>query len=393
MRTLKAISLVCMTWASYTFIGCAQESFSGAPGTAATTGGCQSSGQACTTNNGYDSFNYSVTAPPASADILFVIDNSASMSSIQQSIGSRFPKLLSAISGLDYHIAVTTTDIGSPTNPPGPANGNGALQSGNLISFSNGTQVLSTATGTDAVNAGLFTSTIYRPETLACESYLQSCQAYNTCNTYNYAMNCPSADTRAIYAANLAITANQAGFLRANVPLAVVIISNSDERAYGARNVGGNQNYLQYLDEPSSLAPTLNAAFQSSKTLSVHSIVIDPALNANCLAQQHFSSTIFGYAGTQYINAAGLTSTGSVGDICASDYSQQMGQIGSAISSQLSTISLACTPVGNQITVTLTPADATATSQLTGTNNQTLQFAHPLAPGTQVNLQFQCVHQ
>ena len=385
MRTLKAILLISMSWATYTFIGCAQESFSGASGVAATGAGCQSSGQTCTTSNGYDSFNYSVTAPPASADILFVIDNSASMSVIQSQIGNKFPSLLSAISGLDYHIAITTTDIASATNPPGPANGNGTLQSGNLIAFPNGSQVLSTATGTDAANASQFLSTIYRPETIGCENYLQYCTAANNCNINNYNQSCASADTRGIYAANLAMTNNQAGFLRANVPLAVVIISNSDERAYGTRQVSTNQNYLQPLDEPTSLIPTLNAAFSSSKTLSVHSIVVDPALNPNCLAQQHQSATIFGYPGTQYINAAGLTTNGSVGDICATDYSQQMGQIGAAISSQLSTISLACTPVGNQITVTLTPTDTTATSQLTGTNNQTLTFAHPLKPGTQVN--------
>jgi hypothetical protein len=393
MRTLKTILLISMAWTTYTFIGCAQESFSGATGVAATGGttGCQSSGQTCTTSNGYDSFNYSVTAPPASADILFVIDNSASMSVIQSQIGNKFPSLLSAISGLDYHIAITTTDIGSATNPPGPANGNGALQSGNLIAFPNGSQVLSKATGTDAANASQFLSTIYRPETLGCEQYLQYCTSANNCNNINYAQNCPSADTRGIYAANLAMTANQASFLRPSVPLAVVIISNSDERAYGTQISGGNP--LQSLDLPTSLIPTLNAAFASSKTLSVHSIVVDSALNPNCLAQQHQSATIFGYQGLQYIKAAGLTTNGSVGDICATDFSQQMGQIGASISSQLSTISLACTPVGNQITVTLTPADATATSQLTGTNSQTLTFAHPLVPGTQVNLQFQCVQQ
>ncbi|MEM6928046.1 MAG: vWA domain-containing protein [Myxococcota bacterium] len=48
------------------------------------------------------------------ADVLFVVDNSGSMSDNQAALASNFPSFIEAISGsgLDYHVGVITTDVG-----------------------------------------------------------------------------------------------------------------------------------------------------------------------------------------------------------------------------------------------------------------------------------------
>ena len=60
--------------------------------------------------------------PPADQlDILFVIDNSPSMMPLQEALAYNIPRFLSKIdaTGADYHIAITTTDVGGL--PPGAA--------------------------------------------------------------------------------------------------------------------------------------------------------------------------------------------------------------------------------------------------------------------------------
>lgn len=393
MRVLKITFFALTFWLCYSFVGCSPVAFSGSSVSGASVT-CNGTGQTCTSASGVNSFNYTVTVPQTLVDILFVVDNTASMSAIQTQIGSRFPNFIQSLNGISYQLGITTTDISSSTDPsyagngPSPANGQGALQSGNLIAFPDGSKVL-TPTSNSSNPAPYFLSTIQRPETLSCEAWLatpagQACEKSNQCAQYS--QFCPSEDSRGIYAANLVIQNNPSGLLRANVPLAVVIISNSDERNSGGRL---GINLLAALDEPASLQSTLTAQFQSTKTMTVQSIVIDPALNGNCLQQQTFSSVLFGWPGSQYIAASNATG-GAVGDVCATNYTQQMGQIATNIATQLNTISLGCAPINNKINITLNPPDASANPQLSTTNNQLVQFAHTLATGTQVNLQYQC---
>jgi len=49
-------------------------------------------------------------------DILFVVDNSSSMEDEQQTLGIEFSAFLGGLAGVDYQIAVTTTDVVSPGN-------------------------------------------------------------------------------------------------------------------------------------------------------------------------------------------------------------------------------------------------------------------------------------
>lgn len=54
---------------------------------------------------------------PASVDLLFVLDDSCSMSLAQQNLANSFPATLATLTGLalDYHVGVVTTDMTMPT--------------------------------------------------------------------------------------------------------------------------------------------------------------------------------------------------------------------------------------------------------------------------------------
>ncbi len=92
----------------------------GSDTTAGTTAGPDSSTGATMTST--------TTGAPATGglDILFVVDNSGSMGDVQRQLGAGAGALVDALTGVDYRIAVTTTDFGNPRctpdNFPRPAN-------------------------------------------------------------------------------------------------------------------------------------------------------------------------------------------------------------------------------------------------------------------------------
>jgi hypothetical protein len=57
-----------------------------------------------------------VQVPVSSADVLWVVDNSGSMSNEQDSLATNFPAFMNYFlgSGLDYHIGVVSTDLDAP---------------------------------------------------------------------------------------------------------------------------------------------------------------------------------------------------------------------------------------------------------------------------------------
>ncbi len=386
MRLTQHVSYIlgAAVWASCALsTACAPVKFSSVPVTQSTSVTCASLGAGCVTSGNTQSYDYKVTIAPAAADILFVVDNSASMSAIQHNIGSRFSTFFSAIQSLDYHIAITTTDISGSGNAARAINQNGALQDGRLIAFGNGSQVLTSSAGSNT--ASYFQNAIQRNETFTCESYLSThnCTQSNACT--DYSTYCPSEDTRGVVAATLAVQRNESSFLRDGVNLSVVIISNADERAAGGRISG----YLQPAssDQPATLVAAVKSAF-STKPLTVDSIIIQPGDNA-CLQAQTFSTALFGWTGNFYQSLASLTG-GVQGSVCASDYGSQMGQIAATITNQVSSVNLPCAPDNSKVDVVFTPTSSAVAFQLGGTNNQHVQFAQALPANTMVEVKFTC---
>jgi hypothetical protein len=334
----------------------------------------------CTSILGANVYDYSVSMSTQPIDVLFVIDNSASMSPIQSSIGQKFPSLFSTLNQYDFHVGVTTTDISdSSLNPARAVNQSGALQDGKLIGLSDGSSFITSGSSNPQ---SLFATAITRPETLACEQYIQANCPMGCTNAAAYHAACPSEDTRAIDAAFMTLSTDQTGFMRSNAPLAVVIVSNADERASGGTAV--NSQPLTQNDLPSALiaqAQTLN------KPLSVYSVVIQPGDSA-CLAQQQYSSTLFGWYANQYQSLSQQTG-GAVSSICSTDFSANLTSIGQGVAQSMQSITLKCEPINNTVTVTY-PGSPAQTLTTSGADKTVLQLPTALTVGQSVRVKYSC---
>jgi hypothetical protein len=388
-RLIKAMTITIL---GYGFIvACSKVEFSNVPNSNA---GCTGS---CLGTQGNGSYNYSYTTGSGQTDLLFVIDNSASMSPIQASIGSKFPSLFNIVAGIDYHIGVVTTDISniyddSQTNstnyPRNMLAGHPYFQDGNLITMTDGSSFLTSASSNPM---GQFNTAINRNETVNCQNWLQAYCPDGGCDDQSseYYDNCPSDQTRAIFASVLNVQKNPAGFLRdASVPLNVVVISNADERAAGGQVPG----YPLLTDDlPATLLTTVQTQIPG-KQLKVHSIIIQPGDSSCYNSQKNFDGdpAIFGWYAPVYQSLTSMTG-GIQGTVCAADYSAQLASIAVSSTVDNGNRDLPCTPQNGVVNVTLSNGVIDGWQVTTGqSGTPILVFNQPLPPGTTVTLQFQC---
>jgi hypothetical protein len=321
--------------------GCSNVAFENAPKPA-----CNGFNQNCSTttinNHEYNAFDYTLTVPQPQVDILFVDDNSRSMYAEQTRMGERFPNFLSALNSTDWRIGITTTDINA--------------EGGNLLEFAPGLRILTPSTGNKET---LFNNTIRRSEV-------------------------GSGDERGIYSANVVVDRRGSnGFFRNDAHLAVVVLSDEDERSNG----GSTPTYpLEAYDLPQVFKDNVTAKLGASKTLSVHSVIIRPGDQA-CLDAQN-EQTNRGYYGTVYAQLTSLTN-GVLGNICETDYGAQLTTIGNQIAKNISSFKLACVPAsgpGLDPTITVTPPSASNATL----RDDTVYFDPPLPVGAQVHIQYKC---
>ena len=308
-----------------------------------------------------------ITTGKPQADILFVDDNSGSMSTEQGKMGDKFPDFISSLGSIDYRIAITTTDVSSDTNPPSVANLNGALQDGKFIEFESGVNVL---IPTLSNIAQLFAGAIKRPETLTCDS-----SGFKTC---------PSPDERGIYAANLAVDRADPDFFRPNAHLAVVILSDEDERSRGGTITGFE---LEDQDMPANFVANVKAKFGEAKSLAVHAIIIKPG-DETCLDEQNSQPGVRGSEGKKYAELANLTN-GTIGSICSSNYGEEMGAIGSSVADAVNSIDLECAPIDDQVTTEVNPRPSDLEITL-DKEQKKIRFNRTLPAETTVRVIYDC---
>lgn len=373
MNTLTRMTL--WSFALGLYVGCSPVKFS------LDDSKCKDNG--CIVENGKYSFNYSVTAGHGKVDILIVNDNSASMSFEQARLAPRFSNFISDLDSrkIDYRIAMTTTDV---------TTGKG----GNLIYYKEGTPYITPA---HADRVALFSETIKRKETEGCEKFIANWIRDNGGNTSSinstsysaaYAQHCPSGDERGVYAANLVVNNNPTNFIRADAHLAVIFLSDEDERS----GLYHNQGYvLDQMDQPSYLISNIKSKLGDDKynSLSLHAIVVK---DTSCLNQQN-SQTLDNYGPTMGLVKGSIGNLylsftnqgwGNAADICSTDYTSQLGQIRSQITDRIKDIMLNCSnPTDLIVTVSGTPVSY----QLEG---KTLKFSQYLAPGTNVTMSYKC---
>lgn len=286
-----------------------------------------------------DSFLFNDDPSGAKVDVLFVVDNSTSMLTEQDKLGSRLSSFISSIKRLDWQIGITTTDVST-----GPFGVRGSL-------------VPMKGTGLKILNnkvpnyEAVFKSTVYRDE-------------INNCGS-----NCPSGDERPLEAVRLAIDkrdTDNAGFFRAGSDLVVIVLSDEDEGSNGLNAL-----------PPSYLVGHFKNAFGQDKRLTGFGILIRPGDGA-CANDQ--SPT--GNYGNYVSNFVALTG-GVTGSICDSDYGDALESIGKRVRQVTSTITLRNLPMPETITLRMDPVDPDLSWIIEG---QTLRFNKTPKKGTRVDI-------
>lgn len=332
-------------------------------------------------------------------DILIVNDNSGSMSFEQAKMANAFSGFLSSINNLDYRIAMTTTDVADTRqrigtlsnagyNPPGPYNGYGALQDGRLIEFSPGLKYLDRA-NSDKEN--LFNVTVKRAETLHCEQSGFS--------------ECPSGDERGIFAMGLTIKNYLAQFARPTAHLAIIVLSDEDERGvskYNPCNYSGSADKsnceaikttypFEASDEPQAVVDTFRSLYPN-KTMSVHSMIVKPgdiACRQAQTGQVPAPTTVLGQEGFAYEKLTTLTG-GKLGSICDSNYTAKLQDIGYTIGSQVTSLPFRCRPVDDKFQVMFNGQTAAASAYSANFQTMVLSINQALSPTTKVTLKYSC---
>lgn len=362
---------------------------------------CEKDGT-CVVQNGkaiYPAQDFTVDG--GKVDVLFVNDNSASMSFEQNRMATRFNQFIENLEskGVNYRVAFTTTDISTSQNAARAVNGNGALQDGKLIALANGKKYLSKEDGDINTKAGLFKAAIKRNETINCEGFINSwISSGKTINDPSYGTeyynNCPSGDERGIYAASLVVKNNPDSFLRDDADFHIIFLADEDERSQ--LYLTNSQYALEEQDKGKNLSQQIRSAFPS-KNFGIHPVIV---ADAYCLPiqNQQMNGIVNGTYGTEYNNARkealsimntersqkGLGNVQMVlGDICVNDYAADLKNIfDNVVGPLVDSFAIKCSnPQGLNITVNT--SDSSVSHEIVG---NVIKFNKKLPVGTKVSL-------
>lgn len=278
-------------------------------------------------------------------DILFVNDNSASMSKTQVALAAKFAGFIQNLDAksIDYRISITTTDLN-------------AVLSKKLIPFSSGKYYL---TNQDTNRVTLFNNAIIRNETINCEDFIVSMfntfgVSFQSSSEYarQYSSICPSSDTRGIYTANIVVSENSESFIRGDANLNIILISNDNVRQGNAK-------------ETNDLATTFVSMMQEkhpTKYWDFNSIIVK---EDSCKQQQtlknalgqtvmnNYGPAISGGIGLEYANLSNsaardiennLRPRGKLLSICESNYSNHFNSMATQMAEDARMFNLKCTP-------------------------------------------------
>ena len=106
----------------------------------------------------------------------------------------------------------------------------------------------------------------------------------------------------------------------------------------------------------------------------------------SCFAEQNNQMAAYGVRGSYGWNYARLSqkTQGYIGDICAGDYTSQLGQISTNILNKINSVPLACENPSDLV-VSISAANITYT-----VSGRELKFSAQLPPGSTVSLKYSC---
>ncbi|MBE8162627.1 MAG: VWA domain-containing protein [Bdellovibrionaceae bacterium] len=402
-------ALVLMGFSFGVYVGCSEVNFEEGVGPVCSQLRRAHGSPACKhTDDGYQKFSYPTTIL-GRVDLLFVVDNSGSMSAEQRNMAKNFTRFLADLESLgresiSYQIGIITTDV--------------TRNAGKLLTFGNKNNIISNDASNPyyAENAGaLFQETIQRQETLDCES-----------SGFNPA-KCPSGKESGIKAVNSFLDKGYNYFFRDHSFFSIIIISDEDENSRG-------KNLKEY-NLPETLVSKVGLQVSPNKAFSVNAIVVmpDDSKGAKCLEEQnalcgkyyrknslrepvkecslkeiikdkncyrapcaHPANT---YAKlvepTEKLKKGTGLSPGIMSDICASQYYSPigLGLIARSLKTYREQLPLYCVPVDSKIEVSLaskTNRYKPYSGKVTR-HGKTLKFTPELPRGTEVQLAYKCL--
>jgi hypothetical protein len=305
---------------------------------------------------------YTVTSNQNKVDIVLIVDNSSSMTQDNLKLADRLTNFVSQLesSAIDWQMCLTVT-----TYVPN----NGTNYWGMSINWADyaGTQKWLLKKGTSNL------PTIFKNTLL------------NNIATGSVNTN----DERAIKAAYWHVGyKNYNNCYRSGAALAYIIISDEDERSIGG--VEASKYYsdefkaLEQDDLPSSLVDKVKSTLGSDVRFRANSIVVK-SNDTTCLQTQDDQGTKAHY-GTKYEDLSNITG-GGIGSICDNDYTSNLNYFNDVINDSLESMPLECNPIDNNVSVTITPANASVASSVQG---QSLIFNPSVPAGSTIVAKYKC---
>ena len=350
---------------------------------------CDSSVSNCVIQSASTEVTQTYKVGSGKVDILFVNDNSASMSKNQVHMAAKFAGFIQSLDAksIDYRIAITTTDLNTVSQA-----------STRLITFGNGQKFI---TQTDSSRVTLFNNAIIRNETLDCENliismfntYGSSFQS-NSYYTSQYPIKCPSSDTRGIYTANLVVSENTSSLMRTDANLNVILISNDNVRQGKAMEL--NDSAASFTSMMQQQHPTkywdFNSIIVKDSTCKQSQSLYNAA---NQLVVNQSGPAIVGGIGIEYANLSNSAARdidnnprprGQILDICQADYTHNFNSMSTQIADEARMFTMKCTPSAAP-TVTVVGSSTTNISHTW--NGDKVVFPRG-TEGTSVTIKYNC---
>jgi len=286
---------------------------------------------------------------PGQVDVLFVVDNTVSMLEEQPRLVSAIPTFVDAAlaSGVDLHVAVTTTGI-DPTGPTCPGGASGG-EAGRLFPADNSAPRMFTAS-----SPGLASALQQNVQVGECAFQQQGLEAMRRALTDPLVSSADDPRTPLPNDGNL-------GFYRNTAALAVVVVSDDDDQS--PDTVTTYTRFLQGLKGPGS-------AGRSSLYAIAPSGVVCPTASGS---------------GTRYAEAAAATG-GAIESVCAADFGPLLRDVVNRAFAPQTRYPLSGKPDSSGVTVTVGGSPATGWTYDAATN--TVVFASPPAPGTEIQVTY-----
>jgi hypothetical protein len=243
-------------------------------------------------------------------DILVVIDNSPSMDTEQRNMAARFHSFVDQLNGLDWQLAITTTDL----------TGDAALGDGRLIEFAGNIKgkVLNSTMDLNDVKDS-FAKSIQRSE----KGYWEEQGIAATYRALERSRSPRDRESRG----NVAL-------VRSDAALAVIVITDADESPF-MDFIGRPQPTIR--NSPAGLAKFIKKTWGGTKNFVFHSIIVRDG-DSDCLGKDGNETYGLAYA------ALSRMTNGIIGNVCESDYGSQLKVMGEKVQGLVRTIRLDCSP-------------------------------------------------